>query len=91
MIAYRAETAMVSVLRETLNRPDDARSLCREIFTTEADIIPDEEQKTLTVRLHHLTNKMSDNAVKHLIEHLNATETCYPMTNLQLIYKLVSD
>jgi chromosome segregation ATPase len=91
MIAYRAETAMVSVLREVLSRGDDARSLAREIMTTEADLIPDEEKGTLTIRLHHLTNRLSDQAAHHLAAHLNATETIYPGTKLRLVYNLVSD
>lgn len=91
MISYRSETAMVSILREVLTRKDDARSLCREIYNTEADIIPDEEQKVLTIRLHHMANKMSDNAVRHLIEQLNENEIIYPGTDYRLKYKLVSD
>lgn len=93
MIAYRAETAMAIALREEENlaRADDARPLLREIFTTEADLIPNKEKETLTVQLHHLTNHMSDRATRSLAASLNASETLYPGTNLRLIYKLVSD
>lgn len=91
MIAYRAETAMAATVRDTLARADDARPLVREIFTTEADLIPDYPNGTLTVRLHHLTNAMSDAAVRALAATLNESETCYPGTNLRLIFKLVSD
>ncbi len=91
MISYWAETAMVSVLREKLSRSDDARSLAREIMTTEADIIPDAEKGTLTIKLHHLTNRLSDKAARHLADHLNETETIYPGTNLRLVYELVSN
>jgi hypothetical protein len=91
MIAYRAETAMVMIVRKHLARSDDARSLIRGNFSTEADLIPDEENKTLTVRIHHLTNNLSDQAARHLATELNETETIYPGTNLRLIYKLVSD
>jgi len=91
MIAYRAETALASLLREVMARPDDARALLREIFATEANLIPDESAGTLTVALHHLTNRASDEAARFLAEQLNATETLYPGTNLRLIYKLVSD
>ena len=38
LIAYRAETALVSVVREKLARGDDARSLLRDLFRTEADL-----------------------------------------------------
>jgi len=90
MIAYRAETAMALVAREHMARHDDARALVREIMTTEADLIPDEKQKTLTIRLHHLTNQMSSKIAQRLADELNATDTQYPGTNLLLIYKLVS-
>ena len=91
MIAYRAETAMSALLRDSMARPDDARSLLRDIYTQEADIIPDEDEGTLTVRLHHLTNRMSDHAARLLARHLNDTDTIYPGTNLRLRYELVSE
>ena len=91
MIAYRAETALASSLREVLARSDDAPALRREIFTTDADLIPGQVAGTLTVRLHHLTNRASDEAAHFLAEHLNASETVYPGANLRLVYKMVSD
>jgi prepilin-type processing-associated H-X9-DG protein len=91
MIAYRAETALTLLAREVLARPDDARPLLREIFTTAADLIPNHQDQTLTVSLHHLTNALSDQAARHLAVHLNQSETLYPGTNLRLIFKLVSD
>ncbi len=90
MIAYRAETALALVAREHMARPDDARALVREILTTEADLIPDEKRQTLTVRLHHLTNQMSNRIAQRLADELNATETKYPGTNLRLVFDLVS-
>ncbi len=79
------------IVQTQLDRSDDARSLIREIFATDTDLIPDEENKTLTVQLHHLTNHLSDQAARNLAANLNATETIYPGMNLRLIYKLVSD
>jgi hypothetical protein len=90
MIAYRAETAMVAILRESLTRTDDARSLLRDIFTSESDIVPNEKEQTLTIKLHHLTNRLSDKAALHLSDYLNKTETIYPGTNMRLVYELVS-
>ena len=58
---------------------------------TDADLIPDEAAGTLTIRLHHLTNRASDEAARFLAENLNASETVYPDTNLRLVYKMVSD
>ena len=90
MIAYRAETAMAYTLREKMSRIDDARSILRTIYRTEADLLPDEKNNTLTVRLHHLANRSSDDAVRYLCDELNATETVFPGTKLRLIYNLVS-
>lgn len=90
IISYRAETAMALVLNKVMSRPDDARSLLREIYTQEADILPDKEAGTLTIRLHNLTNRMSDKAVQELAKNLNETETIYPGSNLRLHYELVS-
>jgi hypothetical protein len=91
MIADRAETALALLVRDVLARTDDARSLLREIFTTEADLIPNDQDHTLTVRLHHLTIALSDQAARFLAAHLNESETLHPGTNLRLIFKLVSD
>jgi transposase-like protein len=88
MIAYRAETAMANVLAPLLARPDEARSLLRAIYTTEADLLPDPQAGTLTVRLHHLANGVSDRAVRTLCDELNATETVFPRSNLRLILQL---
>ena len=91
MIAYRAETAMAVLLRDVLTDVDDARSLIREIFTNEADLIPNYEEGPLTVKLHHLSSRKSDEAARFLLQHLNDAETIYPGTNLRLPYKMVSD
>ena len=90
LLAYRAETSMTSILRDTLTRADDARALLRQIYDTEVDLIPDLQTKTLTVRLHHLTQSAHDQAVRHLCDQLNATETIFPDTDLRLVYKLGS-
>ena len=90
MIAYRAETAMTSILREQLARTDDARALLRDVYGTEADLKPDLAKKTLTVRLHHLATRAQDGALRHLCAELTATETIFPGTDLRVIYELGS-
>src|SRR6266481_5847944 len=87
MIAYRAETSLASLLREHLARTDDARALLRQIFDTEADLLPDLTANTLTVRLHHLTQAAHDQAIQHLLADLNATQTVFPGTKLILVFK----
>ena len=88
MIAYRAETAMASIVREELARTDDARAPAR-LFRTAADLVPDLEQGVLRVHVHPMSNPRSNRAIAHLLEHLNAAEFPYPGTNLRLAYSLV--
>ncbi|HVH88647.1 MAG TPA: hypothetical protein VM912_18150, partial [Terriglobales bacterium] len=90
LISYRAETSMASLLRESMSRGDDTRALLRQIYSTEADLLPDADKKTLTVRLHHLTQAAHDQALLRLCDELSATETIFPGTDLRLIYKLGS-
>jgi hypothetical protein len=88
MIAYRAETAMALIIREPLARTDDARSLLRDLFRSEADLVPDLEQGVLGVHVHPMSNPRSNRAIGHLLEHLNAAEFTYPGTSLKLIYSI---
>jgi hypothetical protein len=88
MIAYRAETALASIVREELARTDDARSLLRDLFCSEADLTPDLEKRVLGVQVHPMSNPRSNRAIAHLLEHLNGAEFTYPGTNLQLVYTI---
>jgi len=91
MIAYRAESSMASLLGEHMARGgDDARALLRQLFQTEADLMPDLAAMTLTVRLHHLTQAAHDQAIEQLLAELNATQTVFPGTQLTLVFKLGS-
>jgi len=90
MTAYRAETAMANSLRENMSHPDEVRALLRALYKTEADLLPNLETQTLTIRLHHLANVMSDNVIEKLCTELNATETRFPRTNLRMVFKVGS-
>jgi chromosome segregation ATPase len=89
MIAYRAETAMASVVREAMARGDDARSLLRDLFRSEADLLPELEQQIMRVHVHPMSNPRSNRAIAHLLQHLNDAEFTYPGTNLRLVYSIV--
>jgi transposase-like protein len=90
MVAYRAESAMATIVRETMRKPDEARTLLQALYSTEADLLPDEQNKTLTVRLHHSARAHTDNVIRKLCDELNATQTLFPRTDLRLIYELGS-
>ena len=91
MIAYRAQTAMVNIVREKLSREDDARALIRDLCQSEADILPNLDAETLTIQVHHMANHRSNLAIEHLIHNLNDAAFNYPGTNLRLHYRMASD
>jgi prepilin-type processing-associated H-X9-DG protein len=87
MIAYRAETAMANIVREKMSRPDEARSLLAALYRNTADLIPDEQNGTLTIRLHPLANKANDEAICYLCEEMTSAELVFPGTKLRLVFK----
>jgi len=89
LIAYRAETALVHMVREKLHRLDDARALVRQVFNSAVDLCPDHQKKTLTVRVHPLSTLAHSQVLEHLCAELTATETIYPGTEFRLIFEMV--
>lgn len=90
MICYRTETAMVSILRESMSREDDARSFAKSLYQLGGDILPDVEKGILKVRLHRLATQSADETLNNLCSILNETETVFPGTKLRLFYEMVS-
>jgi len=89
MIAYRAETALVIILRRHLAKEDEARALIRELFISSAELIPDESAKTLSVKIHRMASPTHDRAIAALLEELNQLNFCHPETGCRFIYSLV--
>jgi transposase len=88
LVAYRAETALATIVREKLSHTDEPRSLVRDLLRSDADIYPDQAAGLLAVRIHTLANPRSNRAIQHLLDQLNAAEFTYPGTNLRLTYCL---
>jgi hypothetical protein len=86
LIAYRAETALANIVRETITRTDDARSFVRGLMKTSINLRPDPARGELRVELHGQANPIHDALVTDLCQELNATETHYPGTELRLNY-----
>jgi hypothetical protein len=89
MIAYRAETALVGMLRCNLKKEDEARALARELFVSSADIEPDDSAGTLTIRIHRMASPAHDKAIVALLEKLTLLNFCHPETGAKMIYELV--
>jgi hypothetical protein len=79
---------MSNLLRESLRREDDSRSLLRDLFRSDADVIPHSDSQVLEVRIHTLANPRSNRAIQHLLDQLNAAESTYPGTEFRLSYTL---
>ena len=89
MIAYRAETALVGLLRRHLANEAEARALIRELFVSGADLEPDDTAGTLTIRIHRMASPVHDRAITQLLEELNTANYCHPETGHRFIYQLV--
>jgi hypothetical protein len=91
MFAYRAESALYNTMSEFYKSTEkEGRVILKEIFTSDADILPDYQNRTLTIKLHSLSTPRANQAVKDLCDFLNQTETCFPITNLRMVYKSVA-
>ena len=88
MIAYRAETAMTGLLTGSTIDIPAARRLLQSLFMTEADILPDPENKILQIRVHGASRPAANGALQSLFEKLNEAEIIYPGTDMRLIYVL---
>ena len=89
MIAYRAEAALVALLKPHLNKEEEARALVRELFVTAADIEPNNAANTLTIRIHRMAAPVHDKAITALLRDLTNLEFRHPETGAKIIYALV--
>jgi len=88
MIAYRAETAMAGLLLGPTVDTPAARQLLRDLFVSEADILPDPENKQLLIKVHAGSRPAVNKSLRELLEKLNKSETIYPGTDMQLVYEI---
>ncbi len=88
MIAYRAETAMIGLIPSPTVDSPKARRLLQDLFVTEADILPDPENRELIIRVHSASRPAANRALAQLFEHLNKAEVNYPGTDMRLVYQL---
>jgi hypothetical protein len=55
MIAYRAETLLVNIIKPKMAHPDEVRALLQQIFSTNANIYPNHANRKLIVEIHSLS------------------------------------
>ena len=86
--AFNTITTLARDLRLHTNfarTPDKAHTLIRQALQTPGDIIPSRD--SLTIRLDPLPTQRATTALAQLCEHLTATGTRYPNTDLLLHYE----
>jgi hypothetical protein len=88
MIAYRAETAMVSLITSPEMDSTGARQLLQNLFVSEADILPDSINNELKIRVHNASRPATNRILHQLLEKLNQLKIKYPGTDLNLVYEL---
>jgi len=89
MISYRAETTMAGLVVDDFGRFDQARALVCDVFSSDADLVPDTESGKLTIRLHNLSTRALNKKLDKLLEVLNDSKTKYPCTNMVLFYERI--
>lgn len=88
MLSYRAETGLLNLVAPYFNRAnEEGRAFLKSLLDLSADIVPDEEAKTLTVKFHSMSNQRSNRALQELCETMTAQNCCFPQTNLRLIFQ----
>ncbi len=91
MISYRAESSVASLLSPYLfNVDNEKRMLVKQIIKSNADLIPDNDKNTLTVRLYSLSANRYNQAVSKIISVLNDSETLFPGTNMKMLFETSS-
>ncbi len=88
MIAYRAETVLYNLIKPIFkNAEKEGRQIIQSIMASDADILPDYEAKTLTVKIHGQATPKMNEILKSLCGQMNETKTIYPQTDLTIIFK----
>ncbi len=88
IICYRAETAIANLLAPYYRKSsNEIRALVKSIIFAKADLYPNYQTNTLTVRLNSLATPRDNLAVREICQTLNDYEAVFPGTKLKLIYK----
>lgn len=88
IICYRAETAIANLLSCYYRKSsDEIRALVKSIIFAKADLYPNYQTNTLTVRLNSLATPRDNLAVREICQTINDYEAIFPGTKLKLVYK----
>lgn len=88
MTCYRAETSLLNLLSPHFARSrEEGRSFLKSLFQLPADIWPDKQKGTLTIKFHPMANPRSTMALRELCEIMNEEAFCFPKTTLKMVFE----
>jgi transposase len=88
MIAYRAESELYRMLTPLLQRCDDeGRAFLASVFRAPADLIPDLDAGTLTVRILCRATPRDNAALRALCDLATDQRTTFPGTKLRMVFE----
>ena len=91
MVGYWAETSLANQIRPLMSNPDEARTVIRSIYQSNADLVVDRAQNRLYVKLHHSNFAHVDKIIQELFKQLNKMQSMMPNSDLTLYYQLLSE
>jgi transposase-like protein len=89
MACYRVETAMMNFIVQSQDFPwsiDEGRSFMKDVFRHPADIIPDHDQGTLTIRFYTMSTWRDNKGLSQLCKVVNKEKFLYPGTDLRMVF-----
>lgn len=79
MIAYRAETVLYNLIKPIFKTAEkEGRQIIQSMLASDADILPDYEEKTLTVKIHGQATPKVNEILKKLCDQMNETKNYLP-------------
>lgn len=87
MICYRAETSMANRLAAGYKRQvHEKRMLVKSLINTPGDILVEEENNSLHIKLHSMATPRDNQAVGKICQLLNENHYTFPGSNWKLIF-----
>ena len=88
MVACRAETRMMAAVARAQGARQRPRRPLAEVFQSDADIVPDRENRVLRVRFPGTAGNARDADIAGLPDEPNQTRTIFPGTDLRMIHEM---
>ena len=87
LTCYRAENAILEALNLPPSFSDrERRMFLKAVFRTAADLMPDQNSRTLLVRFHSMSQPRYNKVLAQLCDIATQKNICYPGTDMKLVF-----